>query len=219
MVGGADGCAQPVHADPCQPATGEFYLPATDLVLPGRVTLAASRTYSSARATTAGVFGYGWSSVFDVHLTAPPVTGTATAPDPVEVQLPRGSVWLFDQFAGVGYYPARYGTHASLQRTQDGWAATQIADGTVYRFDADGDLTGIADRFGEMVSFTRTSGSITAATPDGRELVVALTSGRATTLTGPGDRVVSYGYDGSGNLTAITDPRGQGVPRTGTRPR
>ena len=208
---GADRCSQPVHADPCQPATGEFYLPATDLSLPARLPVDLSRTYSSERAATAGVFGYGWSSLLDVKLVAPPVTGYGTVTSPIQVQHASGAVWLFDQFYNSTLYPAQPGTNATLRRTSTGWEATQTSDGMVIVFDSAGNLAEISDRFGSRVTVARAAGSITLATDDGRELVATLDTGtgRVTTLVGPSGRTLSYGYDASGNLTSVTNPRGK----------
>lgn len=209
-VAGAERCSQPVHADPCQPATGEFYLPASDLSLPGRLPVDLGRTYSSARAASDSVFGYGWSSLLDVKLTAPAVSGYGTIASPIQVQHAGGAVWLFDQFYDSTFYPALPGTNATLRKASTGYEATQKSDGMRMLFDTDGNLTAMIDRFGQSMTVTRTSSTVTLTADDGRELVATLDgSGRVTTLDGPGGRSVSYSYDTDGNLTSVTDPRGK----------
>ena len=208
---GSDRCSQPVYADPCQPATGEFYLPATDLSLPGRLPVDLGRTYSTTRATSDGVFGYGWSSLLDVKLTAPTVSGYGTVASPIVVRHSNGASWLFDQFYNSTFYPAAPGTKATLRRTDAGWEATQASDSLRMLFDAAGQLTAMVDRYGQSITVTRTASTVTLTTEDGRELVATLDAGtgRVTALAGPGGRQVSYSYDASGNLTAVTDPRGK----------
>ena len=66
-VGHTTGC---VAGDPVDCASGDFWQTFTDASIAGRGPgLKLTRTYNSLAPSTAGIFGYGWSSSLDQHIT------------------------------------------------------------------------------------------------------------------------------------------------------
>ena len=64
---------------PVNCATGDFYHSFTDFSIPGRgPALNLSRTYNSLASLREGIFGFGWSSSYDMSLTVEPKSGTVT---------------------------------------------------------------------------------------------------------------------------------------------
>src|SRR5205085_823856 len=91
-VGQGDG-GSTVHdptcgqGDPVNCASGEFGHSFTDVVVPGRgPALDLTRTYNSMSAAAEGIFGRGWASSYDMHLTSnADGTVTITAEDGSQV--------------------------------------------------------------------------------------------------------------------------------------
>ncbi len=77
-VGLGSGTQTAVQPEPCNNsglnpvncASGDFWHTFTDFDIPGRgIPLDLSRTFNSLAANSEGIFGYGWSSSYDSHLT------------------------------------------------------------------------------------------------------------------------------------------------------
>ncbi|MFN8526493.1 MAG: DUF6531 domain-containing protein [Chloroflexota bacterium] len=211
-------------ADPVVVPTGQFYLPATDVAIPGRGPgLAFGRTYNSANATNAinassspdGPLGHGWALSYDARLQVYPggevvvVTGSGRH----DLYQPSGGG------GGGGYTPpaGRYG--ALVHQPNGTWTLTDRAQIT-QTFSAPsgsppsgtpGRLLSIADRNGNTTSLTYDgSGKLTGVTAaGGRGLTIAYSGNRISSVTDPLGRVVSYGYNGAGNLVTVTDQRGK----------
>ena len=198
-VGHTTGC---VAGDPVNCASGDFWQSFTDVAIAGRGPgLKLTRTYNSVSPTTAGIFGYGWSSSLDQHLTFSE-DGTAV------VTLDDGS-----QFSGPpngsGGFTLPASADATLQKNEDGsYTLTEHATKAL-TFSSAGKLLSIADLNGYKTTLSYNgSGQLSSVTDtSGRSLTVAFGSnGFVSSVTDPLGRMTSYGYDGSGNLTSVTDP-------------
>jgi hypothetical protein len=75
----ACGCAEGWAGDPVNTANGDYYETDTDASVSGNgPDLTASRTYNSAASSTAGPFGYGWTSTYGAHLVIDSSTANVT---------------------------------------------------------------------------------------------------------------------------------------------
>ena len=187
-------------ADPVNTATGEFWETKTDLSLPGRLPVTASRTYSSLRANTSGLFGFGWSSPWDMRVVAGSPTRVIHENGAETQFTPSGNAFTAD--------PDIFATLA--RDTTTGAYTYQRRNANSFTFDTNGRLSSIKDRNGETTSLTWTAAVLTIKTSDARTLTGSLdASGRIVQLAGPGGRTIGYHYDATGDLDAVTDPDGK----------
>jgi RHS repeat-associated protein len=190
-------------ADPVNTATGVFYEPLTDLVVPGRAGAALSRTYSSDVADQTGPFGHGWNAGFGPKILA----GDDT--DPVKVVQENGSqTWFYPSSTGV--FTTDQNVRASLARdtTTGAWTFVRANEET-FRFTSAGQLASVEDRNGETVTYTYTGGKVTRIADGTRGIDLTYdTGGRVTSATTTDGRTVAYAYDTAGDLIEVTDPRG-----------
>jgi len=186
--------------DPINCASGDFWHTFTDFSVPGYGPgLDLTRTYNSLNASTEGIFGYGWSSSYNMHLV---VNGD----DSVTITAPDGSQ-VTAQPNGSGGYTMPTWSDSTL--TTSGGNFTYVDEATVtYTFDSSGQLTAIADPNGNATTLSYTSGQLTTVTDSsGRTLTFSYGSnGLVATVTDPLSRVTHYAYDSSGDLTSVTDP-------------
>lgn len=190
--------------DPINTSNGEFFENYTDLSVRGRGPgLSLGRTYSSQRASYDGLFGYGWTSSYNMHLGFP-ATGAA------DVTQETGAVDHFTQNTS-GAWTAASWVNAQLAQNADGsWTFTRRAR-EVFDFDFTGKLLRIHDLNGYATTLARdTQGRVGSATdPAGRSITFAYdANSHITSATDPANRTVTYGYDGNGRLTSVTDPAG-----------
>lgn len=219
----------PKYIDPVDVASGSLSESVADLALPSRgVPAAVTRTYNSLRFDRAGLFGLGWSTPLDMSLSE--ASGT------IAVTQENGALLPFARLAN-GDIDAPPRVTSELVEISGGWELTRNATETT-TFDSQGRITGWTDRNGNTTAVTRPSGSqIVTTTPGGRTLTYTLSSGRISSVSDDSSptRTVSYGYtsgrltsvtsfkmnasdanpvswaygyDGSGRLNVITDPRG-----------
>ncbi|HEY3567277.1 MAG TPA: DUF6531 domain-containing protein [Thermoanaerobaculia bacterium] len=200
-----EGCQKPTHCaagDPIDTATGNFGHAFHDLAIPGRgPALDLTRTYNSLLADTDGPFGYGWSSTYGVSLTLGPST--------VVVHQEDGSQATFTYNGAQWTAPPRI--LAALAQNADGtWTFTRRSR-EVYTFDASGRLTAVADLNGYRTTVDYPSSSTMVVTdPAGRSLTFTLTGSHVTSVQDSSSpaRSLTYGYDGTGNLTDVIDVGG-----------
>ncbi len=195
--------------EPVDLASGLFVLQKTDLVLPGRLPLALTRTYRTLDSSP-GPFGPGTSHAYEVFLQS-------LSADALLLTLPGNSRALFSRQPDGRF---RNGTEPGLR----GAAATASAstrlltfkDGATWTFDGNGRLVAQRDRNGNQVTITRDGqGRVMNLTePAGRQFTFSYsgTSLQVTQVTDPLGRTVRYSYDAAGRLTSVTDPAG-GVTR------
>jgi RHS repeat-associated protein len=209
--GGAGDAGHDV-ADPVDAATGFFYLRKTDLVLPGIVPVAVTRTYRT-NLTGMGPFGRGTSWEWDPFVAYP----FNRSPSVLMLFTPGNRQDLFTQqpdgTLANGTSPALRGATVAVD---PGGYTLRFKGGGIWRFDTTGRLESRRDRTGNAVTLTRDAQRrITAITePRGRQLAIRYdgTSVRITGITDPLGREVQYTYDDAERLATVTDPAG-GVTR------
>lgn len=189
------------RAKPVNCASGDFWHSFTDVAIPGRgPALDLERTYNSLSASSEGIFGHGWASTYDMHLTTNgDGTTTITAEDGSEV---TGAP------VGGGSYGFPSWVDSTLTQNGDGtWTFVRHQTQT-FVFSSRGQLLSIADPNGYKTTLSYGSGRLSTVTdPAGRALAFAYgANGLVSSVTDPGSRVTSYGYDGSDDLTSVTDP-------------
>ncbi|GAA1271876.1 hypothetical protein GCM10009665_70000 [Kitasatospora nipponensis] len=211
------------RSDPVDVASGDMVLSATDVALPGVLPLALSRTHLSSY-RCGGWFGRSWASTLDQRLeideqgvvfaTEDGMLLTYPVPQPGEetepVEGPRwplrwdgrsgGAMLITDPHGGTSWHfaalPGGPGPHAREA------GALQLP------------LTAVTDRNGNRIEVLHDS----AGAPyevrhsGGYRVAVATTGPRVTALsllTAEGELpLVAFGYDGNGNLDAVTDSSG-----------
>ena len=192
-------CSQ---GSPVNCASGDFWHTFTDLSVPGRgPALDLNRTYNSQSSGAEGIFGYGWSSSYGMHLSQnPDGTVTVTEEDGSQViAVPSGG----------GVYAMPAWADSTLVQNADGtWTFTRRAT-HIFNFSLQGQLTAEKDLNGYTSSLAyNSSGQLkTVADSSGRTLVFVYgTNGLVSSVSDAANQVTQYGYDASGNLTSVTDP-------------
>jgi RHS repeat-associated protein len=194
-------CSEGWQGDPVNTANGNYSETYTDVSVPGDgPTLRVDRTYNSLGRNVSGVFGAGWSSLYDMNVAIAPETGDATV-----TQSSGATVTYVPTPAGFRA-PSR--VTATLTLGGDGTYTFVTADHVTYTFTASGQLASVADRNGLKLTITRPSGSsIVATDASGRKLMMSLSGGHVISATDPLGRITRYTYSG-GDLTAATSPGG-----------
>jgi RHS repeat-associated protein len=200
-------------ADPVDLATGIFTLRKTDLVLPGRIPVAITRSYRSGD-TFPSAFGVGTRMSYDEFLQQPSSTV-------ITYVYGAGARTTFIQQADGsftnGAVPAFRGV--TLRMNADGTRTLRYKDGRTVTFDSSGLQIARKDAAGNQVTILRTveTNPTTIQEPSGRALTVSwiiATRDRLSQVSDPLGRTVQYGYDASNRLVTVTDPAG-GVTQYG----
>jgi RHS repeat-associated protein len=189
--------------DPVDCVTGNFTETQTDLAVDGRgVGLDLTRAYnaqSAAKATSAGMFGYGWTSSFSDRLVVEGATHKAT------VFQANGSTVPFTEAGGVFSAPSWSGDTLTGS-AETGYTLT-LADQTKYAFNGtNGRLESETDRNGNQttLSYDETGRLTTIADSAGRKITLTYNAGgQVETAKDPMGHVAKYAYE-SGNLTSVT---------------
>jgi len=186
--------------------SGNLYHRTTDIAFQGKgFTLAIVRSYNSMRATVQGAFGLGWTFNYGQSLTVNPngsVTGNG----------PDGSTFLFMAKGTTGGFSPPAGVPDRLVKNADGTYTMWTPDGGSERFSSAGLLLSMADRNGNTLTMTYSTGSppllLQVADATGKALSFAYDAhNQITTVTDPTGRTVTYGYTSTVLFTA-TDPLG-----------
>ena len=189
---------------PVNCASGNFTHTFTDLAVRGRgLALDLNRSYNSLAASTEGMFGYGWTSSYEMGLSFD-ASGNAT------VHQEEGAQATF-YANGSGGFIAPLNVLGSLVKNSDGTYTLTRRGRQQFVFSSSGQLLLERDPNGYTTTLAyNAGGQLTSVTdPAGRSLTYAYgTNGLVSSVTDPAGRVVSYGYDDAGNLTSVTDPGG-----------
>lgn len=189
-----------VRADPVNCASGDFTETETDGSVPGRgPELDLTRSYNSLEASTEGMFGYGWSSSYEMSLvTNEDESVTITAGDGSQVTAePSDDTYVMPSWSD------------STLTANEGGTWTYLRDQTeTYTFSSSGQLTEISDPNGYEETLSYTSGKLTTVTDaSGRTLTFEYgENGLVSEVTDPAGQHTTYGYDDSDELTSVTDP-------------
>lgn len=177
---------KPVHpGKPINVTNGNMYLEQTDYRLPGKGDgFEITRTYNS-RNQTAGLFGYGWSSILDESVTA---YGTKL----LRLNLPDGrAVYLTRSSISAPYLPSNPSNfYGQVVKNPDNTYTLTFKDGRINQFNANGRLTSFADRNGNTITLTLNG------------------SGNPTTITDASGRTISLTYDSYTKIATMSDSMG-----------
>ena len=191
--------------DPVNCASGDFWQTFTDFYIPGRGPgLDLTRTYNSSHAATKGIFGNGWSSSYDQHLSFNADGSiTFTGPDGSQVTAtPNGS----------GGFSLPAWSDSTLTHNADGtYSFVQHATETL-TFSSTGQLLSLADLNGDTTTLTYNASNqlMTVTDSSGRTLEFTYgANGLVASVADPLGRTVHYAYDAAGNLTSTTDAAGR----------
>lgn len=195
-------CGQAMRADPINTAYGTFHQTFTDLTLEGRgPTFRAERTYDSGASARLGVFGYGWSWAYGMHVI--PSSEGAT------VVQENGSSAIFT--GGPGGYVADGKTLATLMKVSTGWVFTR-KNRERFLFDDQGRLKTVYDRNGHTINIAYSGASaLVIADAAGRSVTVTLDDGLVSEISLNGSAPLlrwTYEYNAHQELTRVVDPSG-----------
>lgn len=200
--GHSTGCT---NGDPVNCASGDFWQTFTDVKVSGLGPgLEVSRTYNDLTNEQLGIFGYGWSSSLDQHLTL-------TEKGSVVATLDDGSQ-ITAVPNGEGGYSLPAQTDATLSHNENGtYTLVEHAVRTLI-FTATGQLSAIRDRDGNQTTFGYNEAGRLQTLTDATGRTVRIeygSNGLVSRVTDPLGRVTTYGYDATKDLSEVTDPLGR----------
>ena len=183
-------------------ANGNLVLSANDLQLPGiagfdlRLPRYFNSLYASSQSLGNPLLANGWEQVPNIGI------------------FPNGDI----RYAGLSGYEVTFvkngssyssppGIDATLSKPDANYLLTFHQSGEQQKFDSTGALLAYLDKNGNTISFNRAGGQITSITDSfGRSTSFTYNgSNQLTTITDPLNHTYQYGYT-SGNLTSFTDP-------------
>jgi RHS repeat-associated protein len=201
----APGQAQAKCGDPVSCATGNYSETQTDIAVGGRgVGLNLTRTYNSQAGAegSKGAFGYGWTSSFSDHLVVNKTSKVTT------LYQANGSTVPFTEGTG-GSFTAPVWTQDTLSGTEGSGYTLTLASQAKYKFaGASGRLESVTDRDGNATTLTyNEAGQLTTITdPTSRKIKLAYNGeGLIESAEDPMKHVVKYAYE-AGNLKSVTQP-------------
>jgi RHS repeat-associated protein len=178
--------APPTVGKPINVTNGNMYIQQTDYRLPGSGEgLEVTRTYNSKK-QAAGLFGYGWSSIFDESITT---YGTTL----LRLNLPDGrSVYLTRPSSSSTTYTPRQPPdfYGQIVKNVDNTYTLSFKDGRVHQFNASGKLVSFADQNGNTISLTYNG------------------SGNPATITDASGRTITLTYDSYTKIATMSDSTG-----------
>lgn len=197
--------------DPVNTATGNFLEPETDLPFSGgAASLACTRMYNSLDARV-GVFGVGWSSVFDVRLTLDEEGAGFVMADGRQVCFPRqGAGW--DRGTGENFWLAEEPAGTLPLRREAAGAALVVRNnaGGWWAFSLAGVWLGSGNGPGTTVRVLREeSGRVSGLVHEwGRSLTVEYAGDRVASVSASDGRRLEYLYDDERRLVGVQDAVG-----------
>jgi len=205
-------------------ADGHVDVGTTDMAIPGRgPDLTLRRTWDSTLAQAPALAQQGW-----VSSLAPSMSGILTGT--VRYRDVGGAIWPF-QYTGSLTATAPYTAYVTppgqpwqLATSTAGYTLTDFLTSETWTFDGEGRLTADQDAYGNQNSLSYGAGSATSPSGEsnsgGRSLAFGYTNGLLSEAQSPlwqsggrgaaGSQHVTYGYNGSGQLTTRT--LGAGAP-------
>lgn len=163
-----------------------------------------TRTYNTqaaAKAASAGMFGYGWTSSFSDHLVVESGAHTATLYEA------NGGTITFTESGGVFTAPAR-SADTLTGSSEAGYTVTQANQAEYVFSGSDGRLEDVEDRNGNrtVLGYNEEGQLVTIADPAGRKITLSYDAGgQVESAEDPMGHIVKYAYE-SGDLTSVTLP-------------
>jgi RHS repeat-associated protein len=170
---------------PVNVTNGNMYIEETDYRLPGIGDgLDITRTYNS-KNQTAGLFGFGWSSILDESLVS---YGAKL----LRLNLPDGrAVYLSRSSTALPYSPAQpLNFYGQVVKNADNSYTLTFKDGRVHQFNTNGKLVSFSDRYGNTITLTLNA------------------SGNPTTITDASGRTITFTYDSYTKIATMSDSLG-----------
>ena len=207
-------CHCPQGSKPISLATGETFIPQTDITLPGLGGgLSLARTWesiwpASLSSFQSGIFGPNWRSTYEERI----VMG---ADGYLRYLRSDGTFWAFaaggSTTAWVVSAPANVAATLNTDTSTNSYYTITGQNGEQRRFDkTTGNLIAIIDRNGNTTTVAYdSSGRLSTVTdPASRTLTFNYTGGSTlvTSVTSSVGITLSYSYDGQGRLTQVTKP-------------
>jgi RHS repeat-associated protein len=188
-----------LDGEPVNSQTGNLVEEQTDLALGGRgPALAITRSYNSqaaVEAKAAGAWGYGWSGPYSSHLEI--------GSEAVTVVEENGATATFSLIGGK-YVPGAW-IQATLAKEGTNYLFT-LPNQEVLKFNSEGKLTEQKDRNGNALSLTYETGNLkTVKDAAGRELKYTYSGSQVSEVEDPMGHKVKYAYE-EGNLKSVTLP-------------
>jgi RHS repeat-associated protein len=197
------GQAPPECGDPIDCATGNFFETQADLAVGGRgIGLDLTRTYNSqaGAASIQGAFGYGWSSSFSDRLVIEKTTAI--------LHQGNGSTVSFIEGGGESFTSPAWSQDSLRGSAKLGYSVV-LANQLKYQFDgATGRLVSVSDRNGNQTKIAYAAKGLmeTITDPAGRKITLAYNAeGLVESAKDPMGHTVKYTYEG-GNLISVTLP-------------
>lgn len=213
------------NCDPCKGtgspvyiATGHFIWSETDLTMAGRPGLSLTRTYNS-NDPRAGIFGNGWSSDCDLHLTRTSVieadaTGESIKTEQLVLTAANGKRYIFPKNDNGGF-DAPLGRSDSISESTDadGNAVVVLTSlgGYAHTFNDKSQLISRTEPNGSSINYGYNDQGQLSLLSDNADRSIALvydSQGLVSSVTDHTGRVWSYVYDSDGNLVQVIDPLG-----------
>jgi RHS repeat-associated protein len=216
--------------DPVSCATGNFSETQTDFTIGGRgVGLDLTRTYNSQAAAEEikGVFGYGWTSSFSDHLVVNKTSKVTTLHQANGSTVPfaegaeeafKAPVWTQDVLSGseAGGYTLTLASQVKYKFAGSNGRLESVTDrdgnATTLSYNEAGQLTTITDPVSRKIKLTYNGEGLVEAAEDPMGHVVKYTyeGGNLKSVTQPAEVALrwQFKYDGSHELTEMTDGRG-----------
>jgi RHS repeat-associated protein len=192
--------------DPVNCATGNLTESQTDLAVGGRMPMEVIRAYNSQLAVaqkSAGAFGYGWTGPYSDHIEFNKEAETAT------VVQANGATAVF--YSKEGKYTTDKWTQAKLVKEGENYIYTE-PDQVKMEFNSSGRLSKVIDRHSNAITLSYNGkGQLETATVKGSEFAshkLTFTynaGGQVESIKDPMGRVAKYSYE-SGNLVAVYLP-------------
>src|ERR1700752_781264 len=191
---------------PVEAASGNFIYNLRVLMISGLgPALDVSLTYNS-QDRHRGPFGVGWVNPYEQRV----IETTDGTNNFAVYSLAEGKRERFKKNPD-GTYTEPPRLFSKLTKNTDGTHTLRDKYGMVRRFNGQGQLTGIADRNGNTLSFAYDAMGFMTTITDASGRAVKLTKGadgRVESMTDPANRTFRFAYDTSGNLIRYTDPLG-----------
>lgn len=168
------------------PATGNQFQWFRDFIIPGRGLNVDMVRYYNAQLNEDGMFGLGWSSIYDMYLRQ---YGSGV----IEIRYADGHKGYFTP-NGDGTFTAEAGVNEVVVTTADGYRLT-TKDQIFFDFNNSGVLQTISD-------------------PNGNSQTLGYNGNDLTTITDSTGRVYTLTYDGFGHVTQINTPDGRNYKYT-----
>jgi len=190
----------PIVAEPVNVTNGNMWLKQTDFVLPGRGKYIGINRFYNSIIQTNGIFGRGWSTVFDESLQI--YRGNLA-----RLNMPDGRAAYFVRETPNGLFmPNTAGIYAFIEENAGGTFTLTFKDGIKHQFNAGGKLSSITDRNGNQTTLNYTNNILTGITDaSGRTLTINMSGGLAQNIRYDNETIATYTYyTGTTNLENVT---------------